>query len=237
MDRFRFLPDNFDWYTSPNQLLTAKNKLFSTKTLYAFYTLPEEVIATSIFVAQLKAMKTPDGKSVWDHYIPVSKTDDAGNTYTDYEWDGTVRGKINKSNLVDAPLTEDLLGLTVEETNAIKFTYEKIHGGYRLDERTRAEYYILGEMMLQFKKYFPSILKNIGASRGDRMTQGYYREVEENGEKVLRWTPQVIEGRWRMILGVLLHYLSVKASTVYKNGKPGNSWYDWLKLQSNEAYA
>lgn len=92
-------------------------------------------------------------------------------------------------------------------------------------------------MMLQFKKYFPSILKNIGASRGDRMTQGFYEEVEENGEKVLRWTPQVIEGRWRMILGVLLHYLSVKASTIYKNGKPGNSWYDWLKLQSNEAYA
>lgn len=89
----------------------------------------------------------------------------------------------------------DLKELTTEEINAIKFTYEKIHGGYRLDERTRAEYYILGEMIMQFKKFLPSILKNVGASRGLRQTQGYYKKVDENGQEVLRWVPQMIEGR------------------------------------------
>jgi hypothetical protein len=64
MQKFRYLPDNYDWFTTPNQLMTARNQLFTSKTLYAFHTLPEEMIATAIFVAQLKAMKTPDGKSV-----------------------------------------------------------------------------------------------------------------------------------------------------------------------------
>lgn len=64
MDKFRYLPDNYDWFTMPNQLLTANNKLFTTRTMYMFHTMPEEYLATAMFVAQLNSMKTPDGKSV-----------------------------------------------------------------------------------------------------------------------------------------------------------------------------
>lgn len=64
MSKFRYLPDSYDWYTLPNQLLTARNKLFSVQSMYAFYTLPEEVIATAIFVAQLKSIKLEDGTTV-----------------------------------------------------------------------------------------------------------------------------------------------------------------------------
>lgn len=78
----------------------------------------------------------------------------------------------------------------------MKFLYEKIHGGYRLDERVRAEYYVMGELLMQFKKYLPGVLKNIGASRGYRYTQGFYKkETLDDGTEVVKWTPQVVEGR------------------------------------------
>jgi hypothetical protein len=181
MDKFRYLPDNYDWFTNPNQLLTANNKLFSTRTMYAFHTLPEEYLATAMFVAQLRSMKTPDGKSVWDHYVPVTKTDSNGITYTDYEWDGTVRGQINTSNVQDKPVIQDLTAPTIDEINHIKFVYERIHGGYRLDERPYIEYFVWGELMIQFKKYLPGILKNIGASKGYSQTRGYFKEVTKDG--------------------------------------------------------
>jgi len=142
MDKFRYLPDNYDWFTMPNQLLTANNKLFTTRTMYMFHTIPEEYLATAMFVAQLNSMKTPDGKSVWDHYVEVKKTDANGNTYIDYEWDGTVRGQVNISNVADKPIIQDLTELSIEEINRIKFTYERIHGGYRLDERPYIEYFV-----------------------------------------------------------------------------------------------
>lgn len=237
MERFRFMPDNYDWYTQHNQLLTARNTLFSTRTMYAFHTLPEEMIATAVFVAQLKAMKVPDGTSVWDHYVPVKQTDENGVEYITHEWDGTVRGRINTSNVEGMENYEDLTDLRVEEVNAVKYLYEKMHGSYRLDERTYIEYWALGEMIMQFKKYFPAILKNIGASRGERNTQGYFKEeINEKGEKYLKWTPQVIEGRYRLMVGLVLNYLGIKATMLYPNGDKGNALARWLRIQKDDSY-
>lgn len=236
MEQFRYLPDTYDWFTMPNQLLTARNKLFTTKTMYMFHSLPEEMIATAIFVAQLKAMKTPDGTSVWDHYVPVVKKDSDGFEYTNYEWDGTTRGTMNVSNIEGLPAYKELKGLEVEEINSIKFVYEKMHGGYRLDERTRAEYYIWGELMMQFKRYFPSILKNIGASRGLRETQGYWKKEIKDGKEILRWTPQIIEGRYRLLYGMLMNFLSIRTQHFFPNGKKGTGLLSWLHIQNNEAY-
>lgn len=89
---------------------------------------------------------------------------------------------------------------------------------------------------MQFKKFLPSILKNVGASRGLRQTQGYYKKVDENGQEVLRWVPQMIEGRWRLLVGVLLHYLGARTKD-YPQGKPRKGFQNWLRLQANEAYA
>lgn len=230
MEKFGYMPDNYDWFTRPNEMLTARNKLFTSKTMMFFHTLPEEVVATAIFVAQLKAMKLADGSSMWDHYV-TKDVEDA----TIVEWDGTVRGKRNISNLKDLPQYEDVLGLEIEEINSIKFLYEKLHGGYRLDERVRAEYYILGEMFLQFKKFLPGVLKNIGASRGWRQTQGFFREEEENGNKVLKWTPQVVEGRWRLLAGLMLNYIGLKRK-LRPEGDKGNKLMQFLGYQQNESY-
>jgi hypothetical protein len=237
MEKFGYLPDSYDWYTSPNQLLTTRNKLFSSRTMMAFHSVPEEIIATSVFVAQLKSMKFKNAQgqtmSVWDSYSVTENKLEDGTPYPVIEWTGGVRGKRNISNFVDKPEYEDVTGLINEEVNAIKYLYEKMHGGYRLDERLRAEYYIFGELALQLKKYFPSILKNVGASRGIRNTQGWLEPKE--GETDLKWNPQVIEGRWRLLAGRTLNYVGARQK-LSPDGEKGSKLAEWLGLQKNEAY-
>ncbi|MFN7302833.1 MAG: PD-(D/E)XK nuclease family protein [Bacteroidota bacterium] len=228
MEKFGYMPDNVDWYTSKNSLLTANNRLFSSRTLLMFHTIPEEILATAMFVAQLKAMSTVDLNgnkiSMWDAYT----VRDGKVVYT-----GGIRGKRNISNISDNPQYVDVGELEIEEINSIKFLYEKIHGGYRLDERAAMEYYVLGEIMLQLKRYLPSILKNAFASRGKRETEGYFKEVEENGVKVLKWSPAVIEGRWRMLLGLLYNYLALKSRTP---GEKGSKTRTIFGIQFDESY-
>lgn len=142
MEKVRFLPDNYDWFTSSAELLTGRNKAFTSKTLYMFHSYPEEVLSTATFIAQLRSMKLDDGSSMLDHYKVVDKIDALGNSYKDVEWDGTVRGKRNVSGVSDRVQLEDVTELTQEEIDNLKYLYEKMHGGYRQDERIRAEYYI-----------------------------------------------------------------------------------------------
>ncbi len=233
MEKFGYLPDNSDWYTSNNELMTARNQLFTSRTMMMFHSLPEETIATAIFIAQLRAMKykNKDGveTNVWDSYEVVKKKLSDGQEYDVVDWVGGVRGVQNVSKLDGSPEYVNIEGLTIEEINAVKFLYEKIHGGYRADERIAAEYYVMGELFVQLKKYMPAILKNVWASRGIRQTQGYWKEVvDDNGVTIKKWNPQVIEGRYKTLLGLTLNYLSIKAT---QDGKTPNKFRQLLGLQ------
>lgn len=149
------------------------------------------------------------------------------------EWLGGVRGKRNVSNIEDKPLWEEVTEYTQEEINNTKFLYEKIHGGYRADERIAAEYHIFGELIFQLKKYFPSILKNVWASRGVRDTQGFFEEsTNEKGEKILKWTPQVIEGRYRMLFGMFFNYMGLLGKT---NGNK-ETFLNFFGYRGDETY-
>lgn len=229
MEQFGYMPDNVDWYSSKNEMLTANNNLFTTKTLTLFHSLPEEVLATSMFIAQLKAMKTVDKNgneiSMWDAYEVV----DGNITYQ-----GGSRGQRSTSNFSDKPSYKEVLGLEIEEVNAMKFLYEKIHGGYRLDERVAAEYYILGELMMQLKRYLPSILKNVWASRGTRQGEGFFKkEVDIHGKEILKWDASIVEGRWRMLLGLLFNRLAIQNSTP---GDKGSKIREFFGFQFDESY-
>ena len=235
MEKFGYLPDNVDWYVSKNELITANNKFFTTKTMLMFHSVPEEILATAIFVAQMKAMKTVDknGKaiSMWDAYDVVEQKDTKANTV---QYIGGVRGKRNVSAFNDNPQYKDVGELEQEEINSIKFLYEKIHGGYRADERSAAEYHIFGELMMQLKRYMPSILKNVWASKGVRDTEGIFKEVDENGVKVLKWTPAVIEGRWKMLIGMLYNFVSIRSNLP---GQKGSKLRQLLGIQFDESYS
>jgi hypothetical protein len=234
MEKFGYLPDNHDWYTSNNEMLTARNQLFTSRTMMMFHSMPEEVIATALFVAQMKAMKftKQDGteSNMWDSYEQKDTTLDDGTKHTVVEWTGGKRGVRNISNDPTTPKYEDVEGMTIEELNAIKFLYEKIHGGYRGDEKVIAEYYVMGELYLQMKKYMPAILKNVWASKGIRQTQGnFIEEVDENGTKIMKWTPQVIEGRFKVIMGLMLNFIGYKQETT--EGGKGNKIAKLLGFQ------
>lgn len=229
MEQTAYLPDNVDWYSSKNEMLTANNKLFTSKTLTLFHSLPEEVLATAMFVAQMKALKTKDASgneiSMWDAYSVV----DNKIVYT-----GGSRGVRNVSPFSDQPNYKEVMGLEQEEVNAIKYLYEKIHGGYRPDERAAAEFYIFGELIMQLKRYLPSILKNVWASRGSRKTEGFFKKsVDENGKEILSWDSSIIEGRWRMLLGLLFNRLAIQSSGP---GDKGSKVREFFGLQFDETY-
>jgi len=234
LEKTGFMPDSYDWFTSPNELFTRKNRLFRSKTLTAFHTYPEEVTAVAIFVAQLRAMKTKnkEGQTITmlEAYQAKENLTATGDKFYTLEYTGAERGKVNVSNIAGEPVYVSLTELTTDEINSMKYLYEKIHGGYRQDERVRLEYYILGELMLQLKRYIPSILKNAFASKGRRYTQGYYRTNEDG---TLKWEPQVIEGRWRLMAGVILNYAGARAG---KNGDKGNRLMQLLGYQKDETY-
>lgn len=226
MDKLRYFNDSYDWYVEQNRLITSKNKLFTSKSMYAFHTLPEEIISAAVFYAQMNALKLEDGSSIYDHYVKTEKIID-GEVVIDYEWDGTIRGKRTVTNVEGVTELRDVKGLEIEEINAIKYVYERIHGGYKTDERVAAEYYVFGELMLQLKKYMPAILRNQFASKGIRMTEGSFKK-DDNGNLV--WTPQVIEGRMITLVNVLYTMIGLRA------GKSKSPWLAKLGLNASESY-
>ena len=227
MEKYRYFNDSYDWYTSPNKLVTAKNKLFDAKSLYFFHSFPEEIISTAVFYAQMSSMKTADGKSMLDHYEVKETKDEFGEISYGLVWDGYVRGQRNTSNVDGVPQLRDVTELEAEESIAIKNLYERIHGGYKSDERVAAEYYVFGELMLQFKKYLPSVIKNGFASKGIRQQQGAFK-ANEKGE--LQWSPSVIEGRFTTLFHVMMNVASLGKNS------GGNKLMQAVRLQSNDNY-
>lgn len=91
---------------------------------------------------------------------------------------------------------EELKELDANEIKRIYYIYQKMHGGYRQDERTRLEYYVFGELMMQFKRYLPNILRQMFGSRAKNLSYGTYKEYKnDQGQDVLRWQARVMEGR------------------------------------------
>lgn len=88
-----------------------------------------------------------------------------------------------------------------------------MHGGYRQDERTKLEYFIFGKLFLQFKKYLPTIIRNIFQEAGPSDSLGYYKELDQkDGAPILQWQREIVEGRWRVLAKTMMSYLNVVAS-------------------------
>jgi hypothetical protein len=155
--------------------------------------MPEELNAMIIMGAQMHNMKLKDGSSLWDHYKVV--TNEQG--ISTVEWDGTVRGII-KTKEGSKELTE----LDARETRKLKRVYQEMHGGYRREERTAMEAYIFGEVLLQFRKYVPALLKSIlGSKRTDASIGKYVFNGDPNSQQdYIEWMSRVNEGRWRILL-------------------------------------
>jgi len=59
---------------------------------------------------------------------------------------------------------------------------------------------------------------------------------DAEGNTILKWTPEVVEGRWRLLAGLMLNYLGVKRQ-LNPQGDKGNKLMQFLGRQANESYS
>ena len=213
LQKFNYLPDNYDYASDPKELRMTKNSLFRYSNLFFFHAIHEEWGHGVLLAAQMKKIKMPDGSSIWDSY-----NDDG--SFKEFKEDGSrnVRGlRKGRTKAQDEVISE----LTAEELNRMYKASTLIHGAYRSWERPAIESYVLGQWFLQFKKYLPAILFREWESRHEDFNLGYFKYTDENGNRktetvdgveldVMEWHSAMHEGRARAMGGTLLAAVGVK---------------------------
>lgn len=201
-----YLPDNYDYAIRKKHSVVAKNKMWDQSHLYFFHQVGEDFGTFTILAAQLKAMKTVDssGKaiSMWDAY----DFDESGKLV----YIGGKRGITTKG--------EEIAGLTSEEISKLKEVSRSIHGAYRTEEKTAMELSALGQWVMQFRKFVPTQLLNAYGSTYKSTFKGYYeyKGKSETGENIYEWQSNVVEGRIRTMLNVILTGIRLKNDPNYK---------------------
>jgi hypothetical protein len=207
--------DNMDYYNSKDSLISAKLKeinvggvkisIPSSKYLYFFHKLGEDLGTDSLLIAQLKRMKNhKTGKSMWDSYIVVNG---------ELKWDGGDRGVSVSGEIIK--------GLTSDEITKLKRASQMIHGSYRDEEKMAIEMYALGRWAIMFKKYLPVLMENLYQGYYEDASIGSYDIVEGEGKDLMIWKSQINEGRVRTLLKVMAYW---------SKAKNGNAAYSWENL-------
>lgn len=248
--KLRYLADYSSFRDDTSSLSTFRNRAFSSDLAYAPYSMPEKFIAVTTMVAQLKSMKLKNGKTMWDMYNVVEESQPDGSIRYVLKYgvdsngkkiDGAVRGVMNMSNLPGQPDYREITEITPQEAENMRYIYQRIHGGYREDEKTYLEYYVAGQLVLHFRKYLPSIIKNVLMSKGKR-AQGHYEVVgkDEQGNDIIEWKYDVIEGRFFLLTKFLLSYFINKLPEIAPNTSIGKyikenysnlGEYQWKNLE------
>lgn len=193
--KFDWMPDNYGYGVAPDDLLyDVKSKgLFSHA--YMFHNYVETYGALTHLGVMLNSIKvdTPQGKKrIVDLY------DDSGN------WIGGTRGKVE----VSPGEFKDLEELDALEIKNLKRAYEKLHGSYRKEEKTAIEAYVLGEFLLQFKKFFYTYMKVLYSSPYKDISVGRYvlnKDITRpDNVPVWKWEETVMQGRMSVLLSGIL---------------------------------
>lgn len=194
----QFLTDNYDYKNMSEDLLTAKNTLFSSSNLYIFHSMFESYGQYVLLAAMMRKQQVKVGdevKSMYDLYNDKA------------EYTGPVRGVIQDK----LGNTVELKGLDAIEIQRMKRVSEKLHGSYRKDERVMAELTVAGQVLFQFKKYLPGLIKNNWRGTYEDMYLGkYVLKVDEQGVPIrpdgmdmYEWEEMQVTGRVRLLLGFL----------------------------------
>ncbi len=226
LKKLHYLPDNFDYMSSEKYMLSLRNRMVSEGTMYTFHRLPEEFVAMTTMIAQLKHLKHPTmvdektGKklSVWDLY----KVETDANGITDVVWRGGSRGKIKKGSGKEVEY-EDMTELLPREIVKLKRVYERMQGGYRKEEAAALEVYVLGKVFIQLKKYAPRLMLNAFHSKRYEDDLGMLKATGERheGETVYEWIERLNEGRFRILGKFLLSTMMMSS---------GNREYKWSNM-------
>lgn len=219
--KLQYLPDNYDYLVSNEETVVTKNTLFDKGNMFWFHTIFENYGSMTMLAASLRAMKVtlPDGTktNMWELHNEKG------------EYTGPVRGKLKDGTL--------LTGLSKDEVGHLKRLYERLHGSYRQEERLALELSVLGQWVLQFKKYFPTMLKMQFKGLERDYTLGQYVPalgannqplLDENGMSIYEWEGKMTQGRLNLMAQVFWNHLAS-----WTNIKEFNSDLEWDNL-SNE---
>lgn len=225
LKKLRYLPDNFDYMSSDKYMLSLRNKIIDQSSMYAFHRIPEEYVSIITMIAQLRHMKHPtevDTKtkkplSLWDCYEVVDK----GGGEFDVEWKKGIKSRgLYKQGTGENTQYIEMKELLPQEIAKIKKTYERMQGGYRKEEASGLEAYVIGKMFIQLKKYYPRLLLNAFGSKRQEMDLGYLKKTAERkgDEDVYVWMQRINEGRFRVLGKMLL------SAVMMSNGSPEYKW-------------
>ncbi len=221
LKKFKYLPSDFSYALIEDESVISRNPGLSSRYNFIFHTFWENANATITLLAQLHNMKLKNGtkKNVYEAYEVAEDKDEFGTVFNTLVWKGGLRGKVSK-NGVETDLTE----LTSEEHATMRRVYQRMQGGYGEDERLVAETYLLGRIVLHFRKYLPTMILGAFGSRHQDITYGSYKKIMTNaaGEDVYEWQAKVIEGRYRILVKLLYQIATL-------NGKKY-----WHTLTSND---
>lgn len=255
MNRYNYLPDNYDYAIDKSDLRALKNPAFRYGNLFFFHAIHEEWGHAVLLAAQMKKMKHTDGSSIWDNY------DNKGN-WLEYKIDKNTGKKKYNARFVkkDAGGLETVVtDLTTEEIQRMYNVSTLLHGGYRRHERTMMEAHALGSWFLQFKKYLPSLLASAWQGKQSSQSLGWYENwhdgntevynglVDKNGNRpenlqtitttdaagnqitselpTMEWTNAVHRGRAYVVLGMFARIISL--------GKTGDR-FAWSELSPRD---
>lgn len=195
-----WVPDNYDFARTNKNLLSSSQSLDFGSYAYMFHNFVETYGAMWHLGIMLRSARFKDdqGKTytAWDGYSLNEKNE--------LVWNKGVRGKVEVAPGVFKELEE----LDSLEWKTMKRAYEKLHGSYRQEEKVALESTIWGEFVLQFKRYFPTYMKNLWASPFKDITVGKYvldGNITKPGDvSTFKWEEQVMEGRYRVLASSIM---------------------------------
>jgi hypothetical protein len=208
LKEFNYLPEYYDFAAHKSQMMSERNKLLSQDNLYLLHAFFEDWGTTSILTAMLIHQKNKKtGKNIYDSY----EVEDGK-----LVWKGGIRGKRQDGTLIE--------GITYEEMSKYKKIGATLTGNYRKSERGAIELYALGRVVMQFKRFVSQQLYNLLQSKQELDSYGKFIELtDENGnvqlskdgETIYSWKPDVIEGRYRVMLKFLLNAVHILNNPSY----------------------
>lgn len=226
----RLYPEMSEASGKDEDLMTKGCTMLNTKTFGYAYQIPEEVTATMYALNSLKNMEISTGaykgRSMYDMYKDSFQVNEAGDGSFKLPEDFS-RGKIQ---LQDGTF-EKLAGLHPMEMQKIQRGIQKLRGGYKPDEKTAIQATILGDAMMMFKRWIPSMLVNQFKSKYSDPSSGQFElsDIGNNleqkpGEDIYAWRARVVEGR----------VVTVAKLISAMSGFNKNSGYNWADLSGDQ---
>lgn len=206
---FSYLPKNLEYFALQEDSLTTPLKFLSFNSLAFMHTAAEEMNTMAILYAQMNALTvtTKSGEVIpmYKAYNVISEIENGVTTHK-LKWRDDV-GMRGTEKVGDSYIP--IYGLTPKEIIKLKRVYERLQGNYRKEEKSYVELYALGQVMLQFRRFLPSMIRNQFQGRRADSSLGHYEstKIEEGprtGETVLQWKERMISGKYYVLFNYFL---------------------------------